>query len=378
MTGDDLSFDCSYNTIEFSFGKEHDINVLSARFRRYIGFLQKELRANGHLVTGAGINPHHAVNRNEPIPNGRYRMLFHHLSSYPMYRNRKAFHTMPNFGLIACASQTHIDVSEEELTTAINAFSRIEPLKALLFANSVYGDYLCVRDHLWRDSLHGLNPHNVDSYQEEVGSVEELVDYIRSMSLFCLDRDGKYINIAPTPLEEYFSAGSIKGEYYYGTGYADIVFEPRIEDLEYLRSYKFVDLTFRGTLELRSICEQPVSEVFAAPAFHAGLKANLPVFAEYLRENRIYPEGFTLQELRDAFVRKDLPPWADRERLSGALLDLLEIASAGLALRGYGEEHFLEPLYRRAENLLSPGREMVEGIAAGKPESYYINKYGEL
>ncbi|MBQ6582657.1 MAG: glutamylcysteine synthetase, partial [Mogibacterium sp.] len=167
---------------------ERDINVLSARFRRYIGFLQEVLGSDDHFITGTGINPHYAVNRNEPIPNGRYRMLFHHLSSYPEYRNRKDFHTLPNFGLIACASQTHIDVSEEEITTAINAFSRIEPLKALLFANSVYGDYLCARDFLWRDSLHGLNPRNVDSYPEEVRSVEALVDYIRSMSLFCLDQ----------------------------------------------------------------------------------------------------------------------------------------------------------------------------------------------
>ena len=34
-TGDNLSFDCSYNTLELSFGKEGNIHILNERFRAY-------------------------------------------------------------------------------------------------------------------------------------------------------------------------------------------------------------------------------------------------------------------------------------------------------------------------------------------------------
>ncbi|MFQ9792099.1 MAG: hypothetical protein ACLRX7_01780 [Acutalibacteraceae bacterium] len=44
--------------------------------------------------------------------------------------------------------------------------------------------------------------------------------------------------------------------------------------MEYLRSYKFEDLTFRGTIEYRSACCQPVSECMCVAAFHVGLQEN--------------------------------------------------------------------------------------------------------
>lgn len=38
-TGDGLSFDCSYNTLEFSFGTETDLNILFERFKRYYTYV---------------------------------------------------------------------------------------------------------------------------------------------------------------------------------------------------------------------------------------------------------------------------------------------------------------------------------------------------
>ena len=40
INGDTLSFDCSYNTLELSFGTESDLNVLSGRFKEYYTFIQ--------------------------------------------------------------------------------------------------------------------------------------------------------------------------------------------------------------------------------------------------------------------------------------------------------------------------------------------------
>ena len=78
-TGDGLSYDCSYNTLKISFGKEEDMNVLYKRFCQYYTYIQKKLRKEGHMLTGMGINPRYVVNQNVPVVSERYRMLFHHL-----------------------------------------------------------------------------------------------------------------------------------------------------------------------------------------------------------------------------------------------------------------------------------------------------------
>lgn len=377
--GDTLSFDCSYNTLELSFGRENDLNEIYRRYRRYISFIKRFLERHDHTVTGMGINPGYQVNKNIPIPNGRYRMLLHYLSSYRDYNWQLLFHDVPHYGLIICSSQTHVDVSRENLVGKINAFNRLEPLKALLFSNSPYpGGYLCVRDHFWRESMHGLNPHNVDCWEIEPESLEEILQYIRSMSLYCTEREDKYINFYPKQIDEYFRSEEICGEYFNGKKYEEIRFSPKLEDIRYLRSFKFVDLTFRGTIELRSACMQPLSEAMTVPAFNLGLSVVANEVEEFLRLKKIYHQGYNVRELRQMFVMEELPVFAKRKELSKLLREVIDFAEIGLQRRGKGEEAFLEPLKRRADLVMSPAREMVLGMREGKTQAYYIRKYGEI
>lgn len=377
--GDSLSYDCSFNTLEFSFGIEKDLNVIYRRFSDYYTFIQSFLLKHHHTLTGMGVNPYHEINNNVPVANGRYRMLLHHLRSYTQYGNSIPFHDMPNFGLFCAASQVQLDAQEDTVIDTLNVFAKLEPLKALLFANSPYGDLLCSRDHFWKHSLHGLNPHNVDTYETTLHSIEELVAYIRSMSIYCLERDGKYINFAPTPLEQYFASDSISGEYFDGQQYQPITFAPSLEDLAYLRSFKFEDLTYRGTIEFRSVCEQPVSEIMAPAAFHAGLVEMVPELTELLdADESIYQQGYSPAELRELFVRRNLPDFLERDAASSLITKVLDLAAAGLKKREMGEERFLEPLYHRARYLLSPARQMMDGLDAGVPLEQYIKEYARL
>ncbi len=377
--GDGLSYDCSFNTLEFSFGVEKDLNVIYERFREYYTFIQAFLDEHRHTLTGMGINPHYKLNNNIPIANGRYRMLLHHLESYEKYKDRMEFHNTPNFGLFCAASQVQLDTQEDMVLDTLNVFSKLEPLKTLLFANSLWGGLLCARDHFWKNSMHGLNPRNVDTYETELRSVEELVAYIRSMSIFCTERDGKYINFPPMPLEQYFDSERVTGEYFDGEGYRAIAFVPSLDDLAYLRSYKFEDLTYRGTIEFRSVCEQPVSEIMSPSAFHAGLVEMLPELKELLdKDESVYGKGYSPSELRELFNRRELPDFLDREAASALLVKVLDLAREGLKKRGMGEEHFLEPLYHRAGCLLSPARQMADGLDAGVPLEQFIEDYAKL
>ena len=375
--GDSLSFDCSYNTLELSFGKESNLNTIYFRFKEYYNFIQTFLAKYSHTLTGMGINPYREFNNNVPIPNERYRMLFHHLKSCGKYEGD--FHKYPEFGLFSAANQVQLDVEEKNIPDVINTFNKLEAVKSVLFANSPLDNMLCSRDFLWKKSLQGLNPKNVDVWEYEVHSTEDIVSYIEKMSIYCIMRNGKYINFPPMPLDEYFMSEKVTGEFFNGTEYEKITFEPSIEDIEYLRSFKFEDLTFRGTVEFRSVCTQPVSEIMTNPALHAGLINKTSQLAEILNsDTAVFNKGMTVSEIRDAFNEGRIPDQVNDNELKALLKKIIDLSAEGLRERGYGEEHFLTPLYARAEKLMSPAKQMTEGLRNGKPIEFYIKEYAEI
>ncbi len=386
VTGDDISYDCSYNTLELSFGILEDINELDRRFREYIVWIQNFLEPYHHLVTGMGINPRYNRNLQEPVPNGRYRMLFHHLKSYTRYEEMTQFpfHHNPDFGLYSCASQVQMDVEEEMIPEVLYTFSMIEPLKAVLFSNSLWGDShetLCGRDGFWKYSLHGINPHNVDMYNVELSSTEELIEYIKTMSIFCVERGDRYLNFEPVPLQNFFDGRKITAEYYDGNQYRTMKITPDISDISWLRSYKFVDVTFRGTVEFRSICNQPLKDAMAPAAFHAGLMEPeiLTKLTELMKEDHVlYHHGYNPTELREMFAKRAYPEWVKPEELTALLEHVLDLALEGLKMRGMGEEHYLMPLYKRAKNLSNPARMVADGLDAGEDMDLFIREFAKL
>ena len=179
QNSDILSYDCSYNNLELSFGKEENLFEIQKRFDVYYRYLQEIFRLYNYTLTGMGVNPYRVYNKNEPIPNGRYRMLYHHLSSYPMYGNLPMyFHSYPKFGMFSSASQVQLDANYNDLPRLINVFSELEPIKAVLFSNSVltgdHEEYICCRDIFWENSTHGINPHNIGMYNQKFENVEEI------------------------------------------------------------------------------------------------------------------------------------------------------------------------------------------------------------
>lgn len=381
-TQDSLSFDCSYNNLELSLGRVSDINEAEARFRAYYDWLKGSFAEYNYTLTGMGINPYRIYNQNVPVPNGRYRMLFHHLHSYDRYRMLPMyFHPHPEFGTFASASQVQLDISYDDIPEVINTFSLLEPLKALIFSNSVLlgeaEEYLCYRDILWENSTHGINPHNVGPYEYMFKDADELLDYIQSTSIYCTERDEKYVNFKPMPLRDYFAMDEVEGEYYAGGKYHKIILTPRKEDLDYLRSFKHEDLTYRGTVEFRSVCCQPVKDAMSVAAFHAGLKRKLHELTELLGSDRvIYGHGYNAAELRHLFIKNKLPSFVNEDdvyRLAGKVLDL---ARAGLIDRGYGEERFLDPLYERVKNKENPASYMLKKLYSGAAIEELIKEYG--
>lgn len=384
-TGDDLSFDCSYSNLELSLGKGENLFEIKERFDKYYRFINDRLGKYNYTLTGMGINPYYHLNHNKPIPNERYRMLYHYLHSYKKHKGAATdvvFHNRPDFGTFTSASQVQIDVYYDNLIDVINTFGRLEPYKAILFSNSYLPErpeLLCARNMLWEHSMQGYNPHNIGMFEYTLKSVDDLVEYIKSTSIYCTMRNGKYVNFTPVPINEYLKLDSVIGEYFDGEKYRAIEIAPDIDDLKYLRTFKFEDLTFRGTIEFRSSCCQPVSDSMTVAAFHIGLLENVPSLKKLLKSDTvIYSHGYSATELQRLFSYRNIPAFADKKLLSQTLVRILELASDGLKNRGHGEEIFLKPLYERAEHLTNPARKMLDGLDKGETIERYIKEYAQI
>lgn len=383
-TDDIVCYDCSYNNIEFAMGKEKDLFTINDRFKEYYSFVKEEFENNNHTLTGMGINPYRKYNKNVPIPSERYLMLYHHLKSYKNYQNIPMhFHSYPEYGMFSSASQVQLDVSKEDLVQTINVFSKIEPIKALLFSNSVlFGEnnnLACFRDALWEYSTHGVNPHNIGVYDVDFKDIDDLQAYLESLNIYCVMRDGAYINFQSMNLLDYFAQDYVRGEIYCNGEYREIDIKPCINDIKYLRPFKFINLTFRGTVEFRSICTQPIKDSMSVAAFHLGLKDKLNDL-EHLIENdtAIYHKGYTAGELRKLLIQEEIPKMFNKKDICKLSSDIVDLAAEGLNERGLGEEVFLNSLYMRIKNHTNPGKELLKSVRRGIKIEKIINDYGKL
>lgn len=383
-TDDIVCYDCSYNNIEFAMGKEKNLFTINDRFTDYYSFVKEEFESYNHTLTGMGINPYRKYNRNVPIPSERYLMLYHHLKSYKNYKDIPMhFHRYPEYGMFSSASQVQLDVHRDDLVKTINVFSKIEPIKALLFSNSVLfgeNDHLtCFRDALWEYSTHGVNPHNIGGYDVDFNDIDDLQSYLESLNMYCVMRDGAYINFESMNLLDYFSRDYVRGEIYCGGNYREIDIKPCINDIKYLRPFKFINLTFRGTVEFRSICTQPIRDSMCVAAFHLGLKDRLDELGELIaNDDVLYHKGYTAGELRKLLIQDEIPKFFNKKDICRLSTDIVDLACDGLKERGIGEEIFLNPLYERIKNHTNPGKELLRSIKNGIKIEKIIDDYGKL
>lgn len=321
---DIFSFDCSYNNFEIALGRVRTLHEAQARFRDYVSFINGELNKEDHTLTGLGVNPHYKINDFNFVPSPRYRMLEGYLKKAEVWRKTNPsvdFHPYNGYGTFSSASQVQLDINEENLCDVIKAFSLVEPLKAVLFANSTLPEMpelLCVRDYFWERSAHGINPRNLGFFEPLPHTVGGITDYLSRASIFCAERDGKYLFFYPIPFDEYLTREFIEGEYYDGE-YHPYRFTPKAEDIAYLRTYKQIDLTACGTLEFRSACTQPSSQAMTVAAFHLGLMNRAAELTALLSDSFLYRDGGDPDLLRRRMNRRDYLSFVDNNELKTLL-----------------------------------------------------------
>ena len=363
-------------------GKEKDIFTINDRFGDYYSFVKEAFNEYNHTLTGMGINLYRKYNVYDPIPSERYLMLYHHLKSSDDYQNIPMhFNKYSEYGMISSASQVQLDVKKQDLVNTINIFSKIEPIKGLLFSNSVLlqesNTLTCFRDRLWVYSTHGVNPHNIGGYGVEFKDIDDIQSYLESLNMYCVMRNGKYVNFHSINVLEYFAKNNLWGEFYENGKYRKIKIKPEIDDIKYLRPFKFINLTFRGTIEFRSICTQPIKDSMCVAAFHLGLKNTLDELKQLVEnDDVIYHKGYTASEIRKLMIQNEIPRVFDKNDICKLTKDIVDLASNGLKERDIGEEKFLKPLYQRIKNHTNPGKELINSLNNGVEIEKLIKEYG--
>ena len=336
---DRILFELSYNTIEFAFERAHSINEVAKRFEAYLKIIQPILQENNHEIQGRGIHPLWKENDNSPVKIERYKMLMAFLA---MNGTGMKTHSYPSYGAFICGNQVQLDVRRDNYLRIINAFNKIEAVKAYLFSNSEFSaevwDTRISRDIFWEESLHGYYKENVGVYPKDYQSEEEFFNNLARTAIFTATREGKSYYFKPIRVEDYLDQKEITA--YTADGNEKII-NPVKEDLKQHRSYQFQDLTARGTVEFRSVCTQPLETTFAPIAFELGLFVELEKLENFLEDSSFFKnEEQDYRKLRKKYSKKNLSE-KEKEAIQSFSKDLLDIAKAGLTKRGYREEKFL-------------------------------------
>ena len=333
-----FSFDTSWNTVEFSLMYKKDINTLYREYTSLLIPIQHFCMEHNYFLCGRGINPNYAKFDPAPIESAIYDTYTEFLKKYTWHHDGEIFHSI-------CASvQAHFDAPDvPSFLKMFRLLRKAYVFDALFFANSlppdnefiegrpalhpIERDTLCCRDDLWKYS----GAANTQLLNVPLDTEDDYRNYIRSLKLFIVEKDGKFAAMEPCSLDEYCTDPDWTEEMF-----------------SVFRSFEPVAPTRRGTMEIRSTCVQPLDAMLEPTAFYAGLLA-VPDDATVLVDE-IYEKYFPKMEppqVRTLLMRRSN---ADlRAKLKDEGKRLLSLSMNGLEKRGFGETKFLESLISRLD-----------------------------
>lgn len=320
--GDSLSFDNSYNNFEFSMMYGDNLLDIKSRFDSYYEMVQNYLAQKNHSLADRGTNPNYGKIAVNHTPFATYNMVQEYLHKFP------GTHGYNDFPAFMSSVQTHLDIAEKDVPRAYTLFCRFDFVRGLLFGNSPDFEgkgWRISRDYLWEKSGFGNSPETTGSVDRKFETTDDIIDFYLEKGMFNRIRDGKYEVFKPVPIKEYFLRGDAKKE-----------------DIECYLSFRNVELTSRGTLEVRSDCTQKRGRFFIPPAFNLGILHNMEKAESrldaFFKNYNVDKPNSELRKLVNECREEEIAPKYILDELCGKMLD---IAREGLLSRGKGEEVLL-------------------------------------
>ena len=346
-------------TIELNVGPCATLFELESTFRTALERLVRAAAQLGWRVLGYGVQPLSPPTRALLSPKQRYRTLADIMGADWIWYT------------VTASDQAHVDVSRDEAVSVLNFGNLMAPVIVALCANSpvVAGELT--------DDCSGREGRMIDApYGQRHGMIArpyaDLTDFVARLSRLpsLLRREGELLLPDRRPFADVLRAD-------YGTARsegADLSphsssLSPGCFDAFLLHDhYIWHNARLRtayGTVELRPACQQPPHELMAAAALYLGLVEGHAQITDYIQTALAPPRGQNevltplsgcwprMKQYHDQAVRAGL---AAPEPAPGFLAEILALAAAALARRGYGEERMLTPLWQRLEQRENPGQ----------------------
>jgi gamma-glutamylcysteine synthetase len=304
----------------------HEVRILT---EEAVVRLARQAARFGWRVLGYGVQPLTPPSLRIMAPKQRYQSLYRAMGETWLWYT------------VTASDQLQVAIRRAEMVDMLNYGNLITPVIIALCANSpVYAGQLSPYCSAREGVMAAIRAeeHRHGMWARPVADMEDFVATL-AQSTYLITKAGGEIVPSSVPFSTYLQE--------HGPDYPAFLFhEHYIWNSARLRS------TY-GTLEVRPACQQPWRSHMAAGALTLGLLEAMPVAYPWLQEElgagwwdkmRIYHQQVIRFGLKAPQPAPDL------------LRQLVALADAALAARGFGEETLLAPIWRRLELGVNPAQ----------------------
>lgn len=284
----------------------------------------------GVRFMGIGAAPEWRHEEMPVMPKGRYRLMTDYMDKTGTHGRQMMYRT--------CTVQVNLDfASEADMVQKLRVALALQPVATALFASSPFFEghpngHKSWRSRIWRSldaSRTGMLPFVFD---EGMG-FQAYVDWVLDVPMYFVYRDGKYIDALGQSFRDFLKGQlpALPGE------------KPTLSDWADHMTTVFPEARAKKFIEMRGADCGNQAHIVALPAFWTGL----------MYDQSALDAAWDLVKHFDTDMREGLRVAASVAALQGEygglrLIDLaraaVDLAHAGLAARGLGEEAQLAPL----------------------------------
>lgn len=365
---DAIVMEVGFGVVELALAPQADLHAAHRHFLEMLTWLIDYFDSRHCLVLGYGIHPQTPPSR--ALLNPRERYLF--------YENFSPNHYIPKSEgvdayllTISASNQCHIEVSRQEAALAVNVLNAFSGLHIALHANSP----------IWKGEIDRNHKANREIFWEycypdrlnQIGippkfeTIEHYIAYLLEFKPMLIKREQELLHIVnKETLKEFFLdlspaiGQNIQGE--------EKKIYPQVKDIHYFNTFCYFDarlVSKHGTIESRMSCQQIPGATLTATALTLGFLENLDA-ARQLMDQLEWEEW---KKIRREAIRNAMLAKMNGESIMPLLQRCLEIAEQGLRKRGFGENQFLQPLWKRLGDGRSPADTAISVFQQGGLEA---------
>jgi len=284
----------------------------------------------GWRVLGYGIQPVSPPSLRIMSPKQRYLSLYRAMGEPWLWYT------------VTASDQLHVAIGRDEMVEMLNYGSLVTPIIIALCGNSpIYAGkesrYCSAREGVM--AAIRANEHRHGMLARPMTSLADFFESICQSTYLIVNAGGQIVP-SSQPFTHYLAE--------HGADYPAFLYhEHYVWNSARLRAAY-------GTLEIRPACQQPWGETMAVAALNLGIIEAMPEITLLIRSELGDDYWTVMQVYHQQAIRFGLDA---PQPGSDLLARVLALADAALARRGFGEQKFLAPLWRRIDRRQNPAQQ---------------------